>query len=296
MTRSRSILLAAIAAAALAVAPARADEAPAARSFHVGSLELVALKDAVFAAPNDGKIFGADVGPAAVAGALAKAGAPTDRITVGVDALLVKLPGHVVLLDTGLGPQAHGVLIASLALAGVQPRDVTDVLITHSHGDHIGGLATADGQPAFPKAVIRMSAKEWAYLQSQAGAKALVDAIAPQVQTFTPGRPILPGVTPIAIDGHTPGHVGYEIVSGEDRLLDIGDTAHSSIISLAQPDWTMGFDSDTALGKANRRATLTRLARSHEVIFAPHFPFPGVGMIEARDGAFAWRPTLTPGD
>ncbi len=87
----------------------------------------------------------------------------------------------------------------------------------------------------------------------------------------------------------------HEIKSGKARLLDIGDTAHSSIISLMKPDWTMGFDGDAAVAKSNRRAVLTRLSSSHETIFAPHFPFPGVGRI-AKDGDhFQWQPTLKPG-
>lgn len=129
-------------------------------------------------------------------------------------------------------------------------------------------------------------------MQSQAGAKSLVSAISSQVRTFEAGKQVLPGITPIAIDGHTPGHMGYEVVSKGHRLLDIGDTAHSSIVSLAKPDWTMGFDSDAAVGAASRRATLTRLSKTHELIFAPHFPFPGVGRIEAKGDGFIWRPDV----
>ena len=268
---------------------------PGAVSFRLGDFQLTALRDAVFAAPNDGKTFGVDAGPAAVAAVLAAAGAPTDAITLSVDGLLVREKDRLVLIDTGLGAKVHGVLQESLAKAGVTPDQVTDVLITHSHGDHIGGLVTADGRPAFPKAVIRMSAKEWAFLQGQPQAKALAEAIAPQVRTFEPGGTVVPGITSVAIPGHTPGHVGYEIVSGRERLLDIGDTAHSSIVSLAKPEWIMGFDHDGQVGRASRIATLKRLAKSHELIFAPHFPFPGVGRIEAKGDGFVWKPTLSGG-
>ncbi len=280
------------AALALAFAlPAVAADAPqpAARSFMIGKLELVALHDAQFTPPNDGKVFGADVSTDAVADVLKAAGAPTDVITLSVDALLVKDGKHIVLLDTGVG----GALQGSLALAKVDPATVTDILITHSHGDHVGGLVTKDGQLAFPNATIRMSADEWTFMQADGESAAIVKVIAGHVKPFLPGAVVAPGITSVAIKGHTPGHVGYEISSGEARLLDIGDTAHSSIISLAKPQWLMGYDADKQEGRASRIAVLTRLSRSHEVIFAPHFPFPGVGKIEAQGDHFVWQPTVS---
>ncbi len=276
--------------APLAAAPAPQPVAPEARWFTVGSLHVAALHDADFLVPNDGKTFGTDVGPAAVADLLKVAGVPTDTIQISVNALLVTLPGHVVLLDTGLGPMADGKVAASLAAAGYAPAQITDVLITHSHGDHVGGLATAAGTPAFPNAKVRMSAAEWTFLQGNGGAAKLVAAITPQVATFVPDTDVVPGIRAITVAGHTPGHVTYQLTSGSARLLDIGDSAHSAIISLAEPEWAMGFDSDQIVGKASRRALLTKLAASHEMIFSPHFPYPGVGTVEAHHGGFLWVP------
>lgn len=287
--------------ALLSALPALAGPAPVppgATPFHVGKLSLASVRDAGFQMPNDGKVFGVDAGPAAVSDVLKAANAPTDQITLSVDALLVRDGARIVLIDTGLGPKAGGVLIASLKLAGVTPDQVTDVLITHPHGDHIGGLLDASGQPAFPKAKVRMSSADWAYLQSQSGMADLTKAIAPQVAAFEPGATVTPSITAVAIKGHTPGHVGYQIVSGKDRLLDIGDMAHSSIISLAKPEWTIAFDSDAAVAKASRRETLTELAKDHETIFAPHFPYPGIGQIATAGDGFAWKPadlTAKPG-
>ncbi|MGI4875918.1 MAG: MBL fold metallo-hydrolase [Janthinobacterium lividum] len=282
-------LLVAVIAVPLAAAPMPQAVAPEARWLTVGTVRVAALHDTDFLIPNDGGTFGVDAGVPAVTAVLAAAGAPTDTVRVGVNALLVKLPGHVVLIDTGVGVPASQ-LMPSLAAAGVKPGDITDVLITHSHGDHVGGLVTPNGTQAFPNAKVRMSAAEWTFLQANAGAAKLLAAITPQVVTFTPGTMVVPGITAMSIAGHTPGHVAYEIVSGKARLLDIGDTAHSTIVSLAKPDWAMGFDSDKAVGKASRRAELTRLAASHEMIFAPHFPYPAVGTIVAKGDGFAWVP------
>ncbi len=283
-----TILLAAALALAAGAAMAADAPQPQARAFKVGKFDLVALHDAQFSPPNDGKVFGLNAGPAAVAEVLKANEAATDVVTLSIDALLVKDGKHLVLIDTGTG----GALQGSLALAKVDPAAVTDILITHAHPDHIGGLLK-DGSLAFPNATIRMSATEWKDLQGQADQAALVKAISAKVKTFTPGSAVVPGITPIALPGHTPGHVGYEIVSGKARLLDIGDVAHSSIISLAKPQWQMGYDSDKAAGRAERIAELTKLSKSHEQVFAPHFPFPGVGQVEAQGDHFVWKPELS---
>ncbi|HEY2481948.1 MAG TPA: MBL fold metallo-hydrolase, partial [Caulobacteraceae bacterium] len=114
--------------------------------------------------------------------------------------------------------------------------------------------------------------------------------IAAQVRVFQPGAPVLPGITPIALYGHTPGHVGYEIVSDGQRLIDIGDIAHSPIISLAKPNWTIDFDEDRAAGASTRRAELARLAADRTLVFAPHFPFPGIGRVRRAGDGFSWAP------
>jgi glyoxylase-like metal-dependent hydrolase (beta-lactamase superfamily II) len=293
MSKARTRLIPALAlVAATPVMAAPQAAAPAATPFKVGALKLYALSDKLNVVPNDNSVFDVGGTPGDVAKVLAAAGAPTDRITLGVDALLVEMPGHIVLIDTGLGPKVGGVLMQSLAKAGVTPAKVTDVLITHSHGDHIGGLVTADGKRAFPNATIRLSQAEWTYLQGNKDAAPVVAAIKAKVAPFVPGKAILPGITPVALPGHTPGHVGYQIVSKGDRLMDIGDTAHSAIVSLAEPAWPIGYDGDKPEGEATRERLLAQVAKDHERIFAPHFPYPGVGTIVAKGSGYAFVPAV----
>lgn len=263
---------------------------PGAKTFKLGALELSVLRDDGLAIPNDGSVFGLNDKPPAVAKVLGEAGAPTDKIRLDVDALLIRMPSHLVLIDTGFGPAGHGVLRESLAAAGVSPDAITDIFITHSHSDHVGGLVDAQGRAAFPKANIRMSAGEWAYMQNDADARATATAIKAQVRPFAPGKAVLPGITPVALFGHTPGHCGYEIVSQGHTLMDIGDTAHSSIVSLAKPDWRIAWDSDKQEGVKTRRHELQELASRHELMFAPHFPFPGLGHIEKAGEGFRFVP------
>jgi glyoxylase-like metal-dependent hydrolase (beta-lactamase superfamily II) len=290
----RTLIFAAALAALGFTGGARAGEfgpqpvAPAAHAFHIGDIEAWTLADAQFVVPNDIKTFGVDADPDAVAAVLKAADQPDDRITLAVDALLVREGKLVLLFDTGLGASGHGALLKSLQLTGLAPEDVTDVLITHPHMDHIGGLVKADGKPAFTEARVRMPAAAWEWLQKEE--PKIAKAIAPQVRTFEAGAQIIEGVRAVPYAGHTPGHTGYEIGSGAGRLLDIGDLAHSYVVSLAKPEWIVGFDEDKKVGKATRVAGLKALARSRERVFAPHFPFPGLGRIVVQDDAYGWKP------
>lgn len=261
---------------------------PQAYSFTLGKSRAAALHDAQFVFANDGKTIGVGETPEAVAQVLRAAGAPSDRITLSINALLVRSGKRVMLVDAGLGAGVNGAVAASLKEAGVAPSAVTDVLLTHTHLDHYGGTIDANGGLAFPNATIRLSAKEWEWMQANDADKAKV--LAPKVQTFEPGKPIAPGVTPLRTYGHTPGHVGFEIVSGGKRLVAIGDIAHSAIVSLAKPGWRIQFDASDAEGKATRAAELARLAKSGDLVFSPHFPFPGLGKIVAKGEGYAWEP------
>jgi glyoxylase-like metal-dependent hydrolase (beta-lactamase superfamily II) len=206
---------------------------------------------------------------------------------------LAKEQADVVLFDTGAGDAAFadaGRLPQSLQAAGVDAAEVTDVVISHAHGDHVGGLLDGDGQPAFANATVHMSAPEWQALQGDAGQSALATAIASQVEAFEPGAEVLPGVTSLPVEGHTPGHSAYLIDGGTQRLLYIGDSAHHHVISVQRPRWTIQFDGDASAAEASREALLARIADEGLLVSSPHFPYPGLGRIERRDGSFVWVP------
>ena len=282
-----------------APAPAVSETAPPANKsdvfrFRIGTLEAAALKDGDIDAANDGKTFAVGQPTEQVAALLAAAGQPTDTLHLSIQPLLVRSGTRILLFDTGAADASFaraGRLPASLRAAGVEPAQVTDVFLSHRHPDHAGGLLTRDGALAFPNATVHLSAPEWAALKRDSDAAALVAAITPKVAPFEPGAAIVPGVvTAVAVDGHTPGHSAYEIGTGDERLLYIGDTAHHFVISVQRPEWTVQYDENAALAQARRRALLQRAADENLRVYAVHFPFPGLGRINTKGESFVWVP------
>ncbi len=273
-----------------ATAPAAAPASNDAFAFKIGALDAYALKDGSLSVPNNGEVLAIGEAKADVDALLTTNGLPTDTLGLSIQPLLVKMGERTVLFDTGAGGQmgTEGKLLTSLPAAGVQPAQVTDILISHAHGDHVGGLVNGEGQLVFTNATIRMTANEWDALKADPTMAALVTAITPKVQTFAAGAEVLPGVTAVDIQGHTPGHTGYQIASGTEGLLYIGDTMHHSVISVQRPDWTIQFDGRADVAEASRRALLERAASENLRLYAVHFPYPGLGRIERRADDFVW--------
>ncbi len=262
--------------------------------FKIGSLQAAALLDGTITIANDGKTFGLGHAPAEVAAVLKANGLRQDQLELGIQPLLVRSGARVLLFDTGAGDASFargGGLQASLRAAGVSPAQVTDIFISHAHPDHVGGLLGSRDGLAFPNATIHLSAPEWTAMKSNKDQAALAAAIAPKVAAFAPGAAVLPGlVTAVPVNGHTPGHSAYEIASGADRLLYIGDSAHHSVISVQKPDWTVAFDGDAPTAEASRRALLQRAADQNLRLYAVHFPYPGLGRVKAQGDGFVWTP------
>jgi glyoxylase-like metal-dependent hydrolase (beta-lactamase superfamily II) len=277
-------------------APAAPAIAPIAESadvkpFTIGVFQAAALRDGSLSVPNDNKTLAVNKTQKDVADLLTASNLSPDTIDLSVQPLLVKTEDRVLLFDTGaaalFGPTL-GKLPATLTAAGVDPATVTDIFISHGHGDHVGGLV-ANGALAFPNAAIHIQAAEWASLKGQANMADLVTAITPKVSEFQPGADLVPGVKAVDIKGHTPGHSGYLITSGDQSLLYIGDTMHHYVISVQQPDWTIAFDSDAPTAQASRKQVIGDSAARGQRIFAVHFPFPGVGKFEKQGDRFVWE-------
>jgi glyoxylase-like metal-dependent hydrolase (beta-lactamase superfamily II) len=264
--------------------------------FKIGQFTAIALKDGELKVPNDNKVFAVGRSPEDVARVLQAAGVPTNELELSIQPLFVRARDRVMLFDTGasnnFGPGA-GKLAASMQEAGIDPASITDIFISHSHGDHVGGLVDASGAPVFANATVHISAPEWDFLKGKddKSAAAVVAAVTPKVDAFAPGSEIIPGVVKaVEIKGHTPGHSGYLITSGADSLLYIGDTAHHYIVSVQEPDWTISFDSDAPTAQASRKELIAQSAATGQRIYAVHFPFPGLGKFAKRGDGYVWVP------
>jgi glyoxylase-like metal-dependent hydrolase (beta-lactamase superfamily II) len=212
---------------------------------------------------------------------------------------------RTVLFDAGSGPNfmaSAGKIKDALDAIGVAPDDVTNVVFTHAHPDHIWGVIDDFDEMVFANAEYAMSQAEWDYWfdpetvnkvpeerQSFAvGAKRMMEAIEEKVSLFTPGSEVLPGIEAFDTSGHTPGHTSFVIHQGSDSLMVVGDVLTNAEYSFSHPEWEMGTDSDAAQGVAARKALLDRLATDKTHLVGYHLPHPGTGRVEKKDTGFVF--------
>lgn len=211
---------------------------------------------------------------------------PVGRTTVS--AFLVQGGGRTVLIDTGAGAlfgPTMGRLPANLAASGVAPGDIDTVLLTHMHGDHLGGL-THDGTAAFPNAAVMAAEAERAFwldtdpASAPEGMRSTIAtaqaAIAPykdRLSTFGTA-PVAPGITPVPLPGHTPGHTGFRIGDGADALLIWADVIHLQDIQGPRPEIGLVFDADPEGAIATRQRVLDMAASERMLVAGMHLHFP----------------------
>lgn len=223
-----------------------------------------------------------------------------NRYTPDCNVVLWKSPDRTVLFDTGSGSQfavGGGDLTSRLEQAGIDPYDITDVVFTHAHPDHLWGVLDDFDDIAFPEAQFHIAQKEWDYwLDSKTldrtvdsrksfvvGAQNRLPLLREQLSLFNDGDEIISGLEAVATHGHTPGHTSYVLHSGTESLMVVGDAIANAVLSFKFPSWPSGSDQDKALGSATRLTLLDRLSQDKSLLVGYHLPAPGIGHVE-RDG------------
>ncbi|MGR3500722.1 MBL fold metallo-hydrolase [Pseudaestuariivita sp.] len=280
----------AAATGALAGAPMLGVSTPQFRRVKLGSFEVTTLMAGTRTVEDPQTIFGMNVSAEEFAEASAAARIPVDKTQFFFNPVLVNNGEKLVLFDTGFnGPG----ITAAVEGAGYTADQVDTVVITHMHGDHIGGLTQDDGTPTFANADYVTGRVEYDTMAAaeNEGFETKVRPLAERMTFVEDGGSAASGITAMAAFGHTPGHMVYMLESDGRQMMLGADFANHYVWSLAYPDWEVRFDRDKEAAAATRRRLLDMLATTGIPFTGYHMPFPATGYVVARGDGYAYEPT-----
>ena len=281
-------LAATLAGTARAEAPMLGASAPQFMRVKVGAFEVTNMLVGSRTVPDPQNIFGMNVDEGTFGSVSAAAGLPTTAAQFFFHPPIVNTGSQLILFDTGLSGAGT---TAALAAAGYTPEQVDVVVLTHMHGDHIGGLMS-DGAPTFRNAGYvtgRVEFDAWAAAGNERFDK-VVKPFAENMTFVEDGASIASGITAMAAFGHTPGHMTYVLDSEGQQMLLGADFANHYVWSLAHPDWEVKFDMDKSAAAATRVKVLDMLSADKIPFSSYHMPFPAFGYADKHDGGYTYVP------
>ncbi|AOM77424.1 MBL fold metallo-hydrolase [Pedobacter steynii] len=289
---------------------------PAKKSFHrfsLGELELTIVTDGHIPLSPVQPFFAPMIDSATVATELKNNFRSVKEVDLSINVLVIRKKDKIILIDTGTGiseGNVSGWLPQSLADAGISPSQVTDIVISHAHPDHIGGLINKDGGLTFSNAQVYLSKIEnefWAAshpdfskskLSDQmissvvSAAHKTISVIKDRLHLFNDKDVLFDCIRLQIAPGHTPGHTVCTVFSGEEELIDVADLVHSDVLVIPHPEWGFFGDTDFDLAIKTRRAVLEQIAVKKQRIFAYHLPWPGLGHVRKKGDAYELVPEV----
>lgn len=282
-------------------------EMPRFARFKIGDIEVTQLYDGIWQKAHDpGFIKNATVEETKKA--LREANLNDAHVPITFTVTVVRSGGRTVMFDSGTGGQAAptaGLMMKeSMQAAGIDPKSISTIVMTHFHSDHIFGLMAKDtNAQVFPDAEIIVPASEYKYWTDAAEAAKLPQArqgLAKRIQATLPSWKnirqagndieVAPGIRSVASYGHTPGHTSYLVSSGSDQLMVLGDVTNLPALFVRNPGWHAAFDQDAAMAENSRRKMFDRVVADNITVTGYHYGMPGAGKI-AKDGSgYAYTP------
>lgn len=280
--------------------------------FQLGKLDLFVVSDGHIFFDHVQPDFAPGIAPDKVTKALEDDFLSTKQIDLAINILVIKSGQRTILIDSGCGyhfGKSSGWLPENLMAAGIKPGNVTDVILSHAHPDHLGGLVSKDGKLVFPKADIHISSIEkdfWLstnpdFSKSKVKpelaafvtkiARDTLQSLKSKLRFFNDGDNLLDCIRVKLAPGHTPGHTVVNVFSGEDELFHVADLVHSATLVVAHLDWGFEGDSDFDLAIVTRKKVLQELAEGRKMIFSSHLPWPGLGHVRKHNDGFDWVQT-----
>ncbi|NSZ58430.1 MBL fold metallo-hydrolase [Agrobacterium tumefaciens] len=263
-------------------------------SQQIGDLTITAVSDGYLHASFD---FLANIDPVDAARMQENAGI-TDHTSIHINCYLVRGGGRTILIDAGAGgfKQWGGRLTTNLLLAGIHPSEIYAILLTHAHPDHVGGLMDASGEAVFPNAELVVHHREVAFWEDDGNlsraperargnflvARQAFEGYRDRLRTFGAGE-VFPGLTAVPLPGHTAGHTGYRLDSGDKSLLVWGDIVHFPQIQVPRPEVSIAFDQDAHFAAETRSRLLDLVSSDRLPVAGMHLGELGFAHIK-RDG------------
>ncbi|MGI0528334.1 MBL fold metallo-hydrolase [Rhizobium giardinii] len=290
---------------ALAKAPYAAVQAPGFYRLKIGSVEVTALSDGTVALPL-AKLY-TNTSEQHAKTALNDAFLP-EIVPTSVNAFLVNTGERLILIDAGtgayLGPSL-GKLVSNIEASGYKLDDIDDVVLTHIHTDHSGGLIS-NGKRTFPNATLRINEREAKFWLSAANAKAATGIVkqhfgeadqcvtpyvkAGKFETFADNAAPVPGLRSILYAGHTPGHSAITLESEGQRIVFWGDITHGDILQFDEPGVAIEFDIDQKAAVAAREIAFKQAVEGKYLVAGAHIAFPGIGHVREDSTNYDWLP------